>query len=264
MLTMGLRPLDPARWIEPDHEWQEFHQHKLRCLETRRDAVLQVLEGSTPAQEELRDYLTTHLLEDHAATFSAIDGTMQHTASGTPLPGCEPPILEAALRVQDDLCLMESSPEGYRLTAALLCSPSYWHLEDKIGRTMDQIHEPVPGYAAELAKPANRFFERLEAGNPVWRAIWTVTAHSGLMQRFDPPTPGDVDQDPLWLRVERQTVTRLPETRAICFTIRLHQYPLEDVLAVPEQAEAFHVALKNLSPEEVAYKSLASVRHRLP
>lgn len=260
---MGLRPLDPAGWIEPDIEWPEYHAHKRHSLETRRDHVLRVLPGSLPAQEELRDLLRYHLLRDHGDAFKREDEALVHVASESVMGAEESPILEAGQWVQDDLCLLEDSPEGYRLTAAFLCSPSYWHLEDKMGKTLDLIHAPVPGYEKSLSNSVNAFFDRLEAENPVWRMNWSVTAHAGLMQRFDPPTPGDVDHDPLWLRVERQTLTRLPETGAICFTIRVHRYALDEVLADSTNAEAFRSAIGTLSPDELAYKSLSAVQHRL-
>jgi hypothetical protein len=265
MLNMGLHPLTPTEWIEPDIEWEDFHTHKLHCFKNNSARVLRTLPSSGDAQKELRDMLSDHLLTDHSETFSCSGHTLTHlptTTSVSPSPDM-PPIQEASLWIQDDLCLLENSPEGYRLTAASLCSPSYWHLEEKIGKTLHDIHAPVPGYATTLSKPVDSFFDRLAVDQPVWRLNWTVTAHDGLMQRFDPPTPGDPDHDPLWLRVERQTLTRLPKTNAVCFTIRIHRYPLDDVLADPTREEAFQQALHSLSPEEKTYKSLASVYHRL-
>ena len=264
MLAMGLRLLDPTNWIEPDIEWEEFHTHKLACFEEKSDKSLLTQAGSAPAQEELHAILKQHLLSDHPDIFENTDTGLRHKPSSTSIAtSLDQPIAEAALWVQDDLCLLENSPEGYRLTAAALCSPSYWHLEDKIGQTLDGIHAPVPGYKEGLSNPVNHFFNKLKTGRPVWRMNWSVTAHRGLMQRLDSPTPGDPDKDELWLRVERQTLTRLPETDAICFTIRIHRYPLDDVLNEESSAKAFRHAVEQLTPEETAYKSLAKVRHRL-
>ena len=232
MLNMGLRPLNPTQWMEPDEEWVDFHHHKQSCLTERRDNVLRTLPESVEAQQEFFARLRQHLITDHTNTFTAADDSLIHQPSDTMLldDTSAPPIQTASLWVQDDLCLLQASPEGYRLTAASLCSPSYWHLEDKIGKTLNDIHAPVPGYTQTLSSPVNHFFDRLEADHPVWRANWSVTAHPGLMQRFDPPSPGDPEHDPLWLRVERQTLTRLPDTRAVCFTIRIHRYPLKQAL----------------------------------
>ena len=38
------------------------------------------------------------------------------------------PLVTASLLVPDDLCLMERDGDSYRLTAACVCSPSYWLL----------------------------------------------------------------------------------------------------------------------------------------
>ena len=51
-------------------------------------------------------------------------------------------IAELCLNIQDDLCVMESSDEQ-RLIAASICSPSYWDVRTKIGRPLEEIHDPV-------------------------------------------------------------------------------------------------------------------------
>jgi hypothetical protein len=266
MLSMGLHPLEPAQWIEPELDWQEFYRHKQHCITQQRAKVLQICPGSEAAQQELHDVMHAHLLRDHPGIYRIQGENIIHEPSDTCISSSPdlPPIAIAGLWVQDDLCLLEEKDEAYHLTAAFLCSPSYWHLEDKIGKSLDTIHDPVPGYQASLAQPVNFFFKKLKAGRPVWRANWTITAHPGLMQRLDPRTPGDVDHDPLWLRVERQTLTRLPQSGAICFTIRVHRYPLDDVMTSEENRAALKKAIRHLTPDQAAYKSLAPVRHRLP
>jgi len=264
MVAMGLRPLKPSQWIEPDHEWSEFHEHKRNCFASLPERCLLTLDGSQFAQEELRERLHSHLLADHPSVFSEGNGEILHRASSTTTPSSShPPIKEAALWIQDDLCILEDTPSGYLLTAAALCSPSFWHLEEKIGKPLDEIHLPVPGYQAGIAQATNRFFEKLVQGKPFWRLNWSVVANRQLMQRLDQPATEPAEEGPLWLRVERQTLTRLPKTKAICFTIRIHRYSLEEVLSDPKVSSSFDAAIKQLSPEELTYKSLSRVKDRL-
>lgn len=264
-LYMGLNRLDERTWFEPDNEWTEFFEHKLAVMEQRREQCLQTLPSAIGAEQELQRRMLANLAVNHASVFDVADNTVTHRASGAVIDvgSDHTSIRQSSLLVQDDLCLMQESPEGYRLTAASLCSPSYWHLEEKIGQTLDEIHQPLPGYAEGLSDSMNRFFARMKTGKPVWRGNWSIVAHPGLMQRLDTPTPGNIETDPLWFRVERQTLLRLPDTGAICFTIRIHRYPLETVISQPEAREAVKAALAEMSPEEKNYKSLAELQWRL-
>ena len=91
-----------------------------------------------------------------------------------------------------------------------------------------------PSYAERLGKPVDRFIGLLVPDRPVWRLNWSLTNDPTL---FQPVGHGRRDTDPditpenvgrrIFLRVERQTLRRLPRTGAVLFTIRTHQRPLE-------------------------------------
>ena len=51
-------------------------------------------------------------------------------------------IANISLSVPDDLCVIESHG-NQRLIAASVCSPSYWDLTKKIGKSLRDIHKPV-------------------------------------------------------------------------------------------------------------------------
>ena len=48
----------------------------------------------------------------------------------------------------DDLCLMERKHGRWTLTAASLCSPSFFTAADAVGLDLDELHRPVPGFGA--------------------------------------------------------------------------------------------------------------------
>ena len=68
------------------------------------------------------------------------------------------------------------------LTAASLCFPARWRLSDKLGRPMADIHRLVPGFNAKLARPVDRFFDRVEPDQPYLRANWSVIDDPTLFQ----------------------------------------------------------------------------------
>jgi dimethylamine monooxygenase subunit A len=64
----------------------------------------------------------------------------------------------------------------------------------------------------------------------------------------------------LWLRVERQTLTRLPVTGAVLFTILTFVLPLEALAAEPALAEGLAARLGELPATMAAYKGLTANR----
>ena len=150
------------------------------------------------------------------------------------------PLDIAGRLVQEDLCILQEVEGELRLTAGVLCFPNRWRLSDKLGRPMMAIHEPVPSYAERLGKPVDRFIGMLAPERPVWRLNWSLTDDPAL---FQPVGHGRRDTDPditpenagprIFLRVERQTLRRLPRTGAVLFTIRTHQRPLESAGGPP-------------------------------
>ena len=61
----------------------------------------------------------------------------------------------------------------------------------------------------------------------------------------------------LFLRVERQTLRRLPRTGGVVFTIRVWRDPLASLAGDPARLAAFARAWRGATPEFRAYKGLA-------
>ena len=175
----------------------------------------------------------------HAEVFATRESAAVHAASaevlaltgGGPVDGLHP--LDAAGRnVQEDLCVLVLRDDGVFLDAASLCFPSYWRLEEKLGRPLHEVHGPVPHYADELAAKVDRFVRRLRPGQMVWRRNWSI--HDDPTYFLPDPTPPRPDAE-LFVRSERQVLRRL-ESDAMLFTIRTQQVPLDIVAERPDIA----------------------------
>jgi dimethylamine monooxygenase subunit A len=172
--------------------------------------------------------------------------------------------LELAGRlVQEDLCIIHSDGEAPRFTAAVLCFPSRWRLHEKLGRPLTAVHGPVPFYAHRLAAPVDRFMAKVKPGHIASRLNWSVLDDPAMYQpggkwreatnaAVTPQNAGDT----LYLRVERQTLTRLPQSGAVLFGIRVHSYPLATAITRPHGAARLAEAVRALPEETVRYKSL--------
>lgn len=252
-VTLGLRPLALADWLEVDDDRPRDLAAKSRLLAERHADVVAHLPEGDAASAELLDLVVAHL----EGWRGRVVGARYHRdLEPVPAHRCHP--IDAAGRlVSDDLCLLTRSPDGWRLVAASVCFPSRWRMADKIGRTVAEIHEPVPGYES-IAAPTDAAFERLAVERPMWRTNWSIlpTAQlfqDGTEQLRDMPPP-----DQLRLRVERQTLRRLPETGAIVFTIRTRQISLAELVGTrPAAAADLTATLRTVPPATIRYKGWA-------
>ena len=107
--------------------------------------------GSENAQAEFHDFLLQHLLQNpDSVTGERVRSLIQQREDLVWDIG-EKKLWPASVWVAEDICLLEPRGDDFIMTAASVCSPSNWLLEDKIGQTVDFIHAPVPGYEEVLS-----------------------------------------------------------------------------------------------------------------
>jgi dimethylamine monooxygenase subunit A len=137
--------------------------------------------------------------------------------------------------VQEDLCVLEKSGAEHCLTGAVLCFPASWHLHEKIGRPLIGIHRPVESYDADLAARVQRMFDVIRPEAGLWRMNSLVYRDPTLHQPRREADPRMDRRGGGYLRAERQCFIRLPQTRAVVFTIHTYVVALSDL---PAQAVA--------------------------
>ncbi len=248
-MAMGLRPLAPADWLWRDDRVEPELALRRKLIAEQPDEVLACLPGMEPACSELLAMAEEHLARDHGLAIAP--SRMTGGAALTRLGGL----------AQEDFCLLAADGEGaYRLRAGVLCFPSHWSLRAKLDLPLRAIHDPVPGFTEKLAAPADRFMTALEPDRPVWRANWSLVEHANLpAPEKRKPVPGLTSANAgerLWLRVERQTLRRLPESRAVVFTIRSFVRALGEVARLPGVAAAIAARLREMPPGMAGYKGL--------
>jgi hypothetical protein len=166
---------------------------------------------------------------------------LRRNFTGACWPGWPPgPLLTLGRLVQEDLCLMDSVGGEHVLTGAVLCFPASWTLAQKIGRPLSDIHMPVPSYDEGITRRVQRMFDAIRPEQPLWRANALLYDDPTLFQprREGVPRPRPVEKT--YLRSERQCLLRLPETRAVVFTIHTFVLRRSDL---PPDAEAAILAL---------------------
>jgi dimethylamine monooxygenase subunit A len=90
----------------------------------------------------------------------------------------------------------------------------------------------------------------------LWRLNWSILDDPALFQPAGTAgsAPGARRLDELTLRVERQTLRRLPRTGAVLFTIRTYRHRLEDVARDPQRARDLAATLRTCPADRAAYK----------
>jgi len=164
------------------------------------------------------------------------------------------PIDRCGRLIQEDVCLMERISELWTLTAASVCFPTHWDPISKMGLPLDEIHEPVPRYEQDLKPRPGNFMNRISDGMIVARTGWSLTACSDLALTQEKETFCE-DPAEIIVRVERQTLRRIPDSDAIVFTIRIHRWPLILIKEDPLLSEDLLTSLKNLPEEIKNYKT---------
>lgn len=272
-MQLGLVSQPPEDLIEIDARYSPDMAERRALFDTRRADVLGAVPGTASAHREVLDRLAI-LLPARFPDWFARDGQQLHnrltdeTWDLADLP--HDPLEVAARLVQDDLCLIDVATGAPVLAAAALCAPSRWRLHEKLGRPLAEVHAPVPLYADTLSKPVDRFMRHLGHGKLTRRLNWSMTDDPALFQLtgkhrdgLDPSITPDTVPDRLHLRVERQTLSRLPLTGMVLFTIRVHSTPIAQAVPDPATAARLRDALLALPDAMATYKSLPVFRDAL-
>ena len=265
-MAMALTTVPERAWFELDSRYGDEMAERRRLLAHQRTDVFGALPMSDGARAETLSALVANLTT-YAPQWFIREGDLLHNALTretwdlAALP-CDP--LEVAGRlVQEDLCIIQQADDGPVFTAAVLCFPSRWRLHEKLGRPLAQVHGPVPFYGERLATPVDRFMAKVKPGHIASRLNWSVLDDPAMFQptgkwreQRDTAIRADNAGERLYLRVERQTLRRLPLSGAVLFGIRVHSYPLARAITTSDAAARLAEAVRALPEPTAHYKSL--------
>ena len=267
-ISMGLISLQLKDWIEVDEHFYDELKEKKQLLASRYAEVFSHRPGSLEAQKEVLNLLLEHMtyhypgllkVGQNDVTLNELQWTFKkNDFEKVPLDLC-------GRIVQEDLCLMAPSSNGYTLEAASLCFPARWRLIDKMGLPMSEIHGPVPDYAEKLARPVDSFFNRIDIDRPVWRVNWSLTTDPTLFQPVrqknsmpKKPITSKNAGEKVYIRCERQTLRRLPDTGWILFTIKTYLDRVSKLNSYPKEAENLASLLRSAPDSLLSYKNINS------
>ena len=278
-MTLGVRALRPGEsLIEVDeaHYARELAL-KQAHLSANLRARFQALPGTEPSQWETVTELLPLMARQFPQHFALeVEGGRWHWRNlllGTETrftpgdPGGLPlaPLDWLGRQVQEDLLLMDGTRQGLPLMAGQLCFPSMWSLDEKMGLSLLDIHVPVPGFGEKLGVATTRLMEGLKPGRTVTRCNWALTVTDRMdLEPWSFPEwrhlfegiTADNAGERCFLRLERQTLSLMPRTGAILFTIHTYRAPVATEVEDPARRRRLAGVLRTVPADTSTYKRL--------
>ncbi len=246
---LGVRPLDLENWIEfgPDSDGPDgWLVEKQRILGDHHDTAFVVLDGIEPEATEVATAIVEHLAIRAPDRPRHIDPALH-------------PLDTVSRLVPEDLVVMVERDGRLVFGGGSVCFPNRWDLRSKLGRTMSEVHAPVVGLNDQLEPNIDQFLDRLRPDRPFWRLGWGIIDVADGYTPVDgsgPARPVDPDPSEMFVRVERETLRRFPDTGCVLFTIRTYLAPITSTLADAGASAALGVALSAMPDGIRGYKDL--------
>jgi len=218
----GLSPIAIKDWLIQDDAFREQLAYRDQLIRTRQRLVCGRLPQAQDGAEELLETLRTELPKTtgyglNGTTLTRPDGIIIETGTDTPL-------LTAGQLAQEDFALLQKSGDTHKFVGGIICFPAHWRLADKLGKSLGQLHGPVDAFNKDISRRTERIFDGLHAETPLERANFLIYTNPDLHQparAAKTVTRGAAR----YVRVERQTLRRLPHTGIIVFAIHTYMTP---------------------------------------
>lgn len=217
----GIQPLAITDWLIRDDVYDAQMAYRDQLLQSKTDKVYVFDEQAKSASQELFAVIQSNLDGDYTVE---MDNIMR--PDGVTIALSEDSLMDAARLVQEDLLIMQEIAGEYVLTAGVLCFPASWSLRCKFMCSLDIIHKPVDPYDDNIGNRVNRMFAAMRPEQPLWRANYLLYRDADLHQPHKKNESNSI-ADRRFVRVERQTLRKLPETKAVVFGIHTYVVPIE-------------------------------------
>jgi hypothetical protein len=263
-----------------EHYVAEMHD---RALVLKEDPLrCQALPHMMTAQWDTLELLMEHQAADYPEHFSltrngdqwrwinrplGIDDTFTF---GDPSTLPHPPMEYITRQAQGDFCIVDQRDSNLWMDAGMVTTQADWSLDFDIGMNFMEWHGPVPlAHQIGVFDRALKFLLNLQQGKPTRRLNWTMTINPRLdtspenYHKWGPDrltvTPENIGEK-LHLRVELQSLWRLPRSNAILFVIRCYLISLNELVTVPKWGRRLPRVLATLPDEIADYKGMTRYR----
>lgn len=236
-----LRPGRPG-WLERGVPPESMLAERRAVLSTRHDRALVWGEGADECWKQVE-----RVFGDSFRDVAAGGVTPQGRAS------------RVASVWAPDFLLLRRDGDEFRFVGGAVCFPSGWDPAEKLGKTVMEIHGPVPGLNAALGARIGKFLTGVQSGQVFERENWGLAATGALDLHPEVGAPrlglGTPDSA-VWFRLEEQAFVGLPGGEVLLFLIHVRTWPILEVLEATGAAEDFNRMLASMPTDVAAYKGL--------
>ena len=273
-MTMAIKKCPQDEWLLVENTYKNYMKRKQNIMARVPGQTLLFQDICMKPLQEVYDKTMNFLVSRYPSEFrkTNIDEKFYNRPRDafTPLThhGLTPNqmLVNLALSAEEDILLLTKQPdqEEYVLTGGTWVFPGGFDPLSKLGKDLSSIHNPVPQYETKLKVSMNRFLARLKPHEYVTRTNWTVQIHTNLcsilnnhsydehevLEAIDPET---LNFNEVYVRSERQVLTKLPDTQAVIFTIRTYLFPMSQ-LREEGYGETLCEAIDSLPEAMASYK----------
>lgn len=284
--------MDTDFWIELESTYRQRIEERKALHRKHGKTVLDYLPGSELACKELLEMVIQFLCARYPHYFSCDGRVLSNRILGTTQNIAAKHPLEILLdHVPEDFVVMlrDSQTGHYFLRAGVICYSIGWTLGDKLGRGLDEIHEPVPDYKEKMGFSMHRYvpasshkayssidwinrsyFAKMPTDKPIQRGAWSLeVGKTLLLTKDDPEITKTPAQDPnlhiedCVLRVDWQTLRRLPSSGAVVFNFKTFFTPIEELRDEPRIPSLLLTVLNHGNRDILVYKKTLVIEHVL-
>ncbi|OQE39879.1 hypothetical protein PENCOP_c006G03022 [Penicillium coprophilum] len=270
--TMSLSKLETDWWIELESTYKSRIVQRKELYAKNGKQVLDAMPGSELACKELMEMVLQFICARYPQYFTLVDNrVLQNKILGIEQDITTKPPLKVLLdNVPEDFAVMLRDDETgfYFLRAAVICSALGWNVASKIGKQLHEIHESIPDYKDKMQFSMDRYFTKMPTEKPIQRGSWGLEIGQPLyMPPGDPhelhrlSQQADLTLDQCHLRVDWQTLRRLPLSGAVIFNFKALFTPIAEFHDEPGVPELLMKVLIEGKKNLMDYKSVWHVQH---
>ncbi|KAF5391770.1 hypothetical protein D9757_001719 [Collybiopsis confluens] len=272
--NMSLKKMEPDYYVELESSYRERIAQRKKLHQLHGKKIIDALPGSELACKELMEMVVQFICVRYPNQFQ-LDrrtGTLYNRVLGTESKlEEENPLVILNEHVPEDYLLTLPDPKTglYTMVAGVCCSALGWNVSTKIGKPLKDIHDVVPDYKEKMEFSMDRFFSKMSCDKPIQRGSWGLEigkplflqpedSHNSLRNTQDP----DLKVEDIFLRVDWQTLRKLPRSGSIVFNFRALFTPFTSFKNEPYIP---HIVLKILREGKqnlLEYKGTWHVEHK--
>jgi hypothetical protein len=260
-LRLGLTSIPASEWIQYEDDFPKRISEKKNLICEQRNRVIQCIDGSEAAQNELLQNILSYVGEYRSDLFAVNENTVISHLDDNEYEFSRyeyTPLELVSYLVPDDFCLLEKFNDDYHLTAASVCNPTYWELSEKVGHSLKDIHAPIPNLEGKIGRMIRHFFTKLKVDDYFQRSNWFLMTTSDLPLFKDSYNLNNEIEDlnidniekKLFLRTERQSFRKLKNTENIAFGIKIYVSPISIVKKHTAIAEDLIIAINTMNVDQ--------------